>query len=356
MANLLAAIEVSPAQAALNSFLTSPGIYVAQYGATLSSSVMGHFVTAGSPPSNWFFIGPGSRPTVVQLSGTQFLIMFEYLSHLTLRALNISTWPPNQVVPVTTSPFSIEFPNDALALRIRGGVTNSYGQIKTELNPPFLKNTLVYFDPIADDYYTELTLNPSYVSGVPAGVTPYFRLYRSPLGPPVWTLIQDWTTNLDVIDTNPGPFQFQYSATVGENFSPSVPNDPTQHLESALGKVKVANSTIPPFAFEVIHADTLTLKLSDVNSYGSFDPKQHFFVQAVADAVRSVKQSGTAPLLIFDPGTSSYSNMGAREKFVVFYVSFTPDTSPSDEIKFGQQATTVPLYGGNAFGYFGARI
>lgn len=50
----------------------------------------------------WYFVGPGSRPSIQHYSGTtQFILTFDFLSHLTTRVVDISSWPPTIVNPIS---------------------------------------------------------------------------------------------------------------------------------------------------------------------------------------------------------------------------------------------------------------
>jgi hypothetical protein len=50
----------------------------------------------------WYFVGPGLRPSVQQYSGlTQFILTFDFLGHLTTRVVDIGAWPPAIVNPIS---------------------------------------------------------------------------------------------------------------------------------------------------------------------------------------------------------------------------------------------------------------
>jgi len=87
--------------------------------------------TTGGPGGPWYAVGPGLRPSVQAYwltGGTQqYVLMFDYLSHLFTRVLDTNTWPPTQVNPVLVSggpnppnPFTytIELAQDALSLNV----------------------------------------------------------------------------------------------------------------------------------------------------------------------------------------------------------------------------------------------
>src|SRR5271154_4278915 len=80
-------------------------------------------------PDNWYLVGPGTNPSITEYSGTQFALMFTYLSHLFCRIVDIATWPPTEVIPVQTpSPYPggawiFNLPQDSLALKIESSAT-----------------------------------------------------------------------------------------------------------------------------------------------------------------------------------------------------------------------------------------
>jgi hypothetical protein len=73
------------------------------YITRLSQAIDDH--TPGIPSETddgvWYFVGPGSRPSIQQYNPpNQFILTFDFLSHLTCRIVDISTWPPTVVNPI----------------------------------------------------------------------------------------------------------------------------------------------------------------------------------------------------------------------------------------------------------------
>ena len=349
MANLLVAVEMTTAQVAANHMTTPAGIYLAQLQQTTNSTTIGLFVT-DIHGNRWFYVGPGTRPTVQQISGNQFLVLFDYLSHLTIRLVDISTWPPTQVDPTSIAggpnppnPFlyGFTFLNDAYAMRLRSA--SSTGESKNQFGPPYLQPTPLFFDPLTNTFSVTLTPNSTWITNIP-NTTNYFRLYRSPLGPPTWTLIQDWSTTLNYTDSQVGgPFQFQYAATIGAYFNPANPGSIQDHEESLKGQPLAFDSTHGPLGYDLAPYDPMTLiaggiapfaDLVSTDGYGVFSAKSLFIVQVLADTLPMTDGDGEQ--------TSAFSSMGGREGFIVFF------PLPSDSMGFGNSASYSYSNGGNA--------
>jgi hypothetical protein len=59
-------------------------------------------LAAGSDDGTWYFVGPGSRPSIQHYQGlTQFILTFDFMSHLVCRVVDINSWPPNVVNPIS---------------------------------------------------------------------------------------------------------------------------------------------------------------------------------------------------------------------------------------------------------------
>lgn len=57
---------------------------------------------AGTDDGVWYFCGPGSRPSIQHYQGlTQFILTFDFMSHLVCRVVDINSWPPNVVNPIS---------------------------------------------------------------------------------------------------------------------------------------------------------------------------------------------------------------------------------------------------------------
>lgn len=333
------------------------GVYVTRLPKAISSG------TSISPgvPDNWFFVGPGTAPSVQEYNGNQFILIFNYLDRLIVRVLDISVWPPTQVNPISVSggpnpPSAFLFGITAAGILNDNYIFNvpntstGVGQTKNQFDPPYLKHNLIFFDPGTNTYSVELQPDPTWVTNLPN--TPnFFRLYRSPLGAiPVWTRILDWSTTLDFTDSHVGLLQFQYAATIGAFFNPSNPGSTTDHEESLKGPILAFDSTAPPIGFLLIEIDSLPLnagseasRLPSVTGFGYFTTTQRFFVQVVADVIGypglQTPTTGQPTTPLQETATSTALGVGAIGGFLAF-----PQSTPglfSDSLKFGQEAVPV---------------
>jgi len=345
------------------------GVYITR----LPQAIVGTGISPGVP-DNWFFVGPGTSPSVQEYAGNQFILIFNYLDRLIVRILDISVWPPTEVNPISVSggpnpPSSFLFGITAAGILNDNYIFNvpnsssSTGQTKNQFDPPYLKHNLVFFDPGTNTYSVELQPDPTWVTNLPN--TPnFFRLYRSPLaGPLTWTLIQDWAPTLDFTDSHVGSLQFRYAATIGAYFNPSNPGSTTDHEESLKGPILAFDSTVHPIGYLLTPEEMLPLNaggevslLPSVTGFGYFTTTQRFFVQVVADTVDypglQAPVAGQPPTPLQETPTSAALSVGSREGFLSF-----PQSTPgllSDTLKFGQEAVPVTgqppttLPGGNA--------
>src|SRR5277367_1891064 len=344
------------------------GVYVTR----LPKAISGVGISPGVP-DNWFFVGPGTAPSVQEYNGNQFILIFNYLDRLIVRILDISVWPPTQVNPISVSggpnpptPFlygitAAGILNDNYIFNVPNSAAAA-GQAKNQFDPPYLKRNLIFFDAGTNTYSVELQPDPTWITNLP-NTTNYFRLYRSPLGPPTWTLIQDWTTTLDVIDSHVASLQYQYAATLGAFFNPANPSNPADHEESLKGPILAFNSAMPPIGFLLIEAETLPINagpesalIPSTTGYGYFTTTQRFFVQVFTDVIDypglQTPVSGQPSTPLQEEMTSAALSVGSRSAFFSF-----PQLTPglfSDEMDFGQLVTPVTgqppttLAGGNA--------
>ena len=208
-------------------------------------------------PTPWQPVGPGLRPSVQSYSGngltdTQFILTFDYLSHLVCRVFDIASWPPTNVDPVTFNPTSIQLPEDAIALKLlstNSALSNSY-----YFNPVNIQSSALFFDPITNMFSTTISLAGGWAPLFLGSATPSYRLYRRPIGMLTWTLIQDWQDNtLSFTDSNVGSFRYDYTATWGTGARPSNPNVNTDHNEGVIGGGNVVelDSTTNPLDYTV---------------------------------------------------------------------------------------------------------
>lgn len=349
-------------------------------------------------PDNWYFVGPGTNPSVAEYNGTQFILMFTYLSHMNVRIVDIATWPPTEVQPLTISggpnpPFTATYAFtqivDAYSFK---SPANSDGQVQLKLSPPYLKQVPIHYDPALVQFSVELTPDPSWVPNV-GGTTLYYRLYKAPLGSnPVWTLVQDWTTSLDYTYTQPGsnpgsPLQVQFSATVGVYWNPAHPADLNDHFESDFGYPLAFNSLGAALDYALEPADVYTLETNSMLAFSVMSSKQVYYTIGESDSllqqwvadwffplgtqivdraghVQQITTEGTtggtypafesAPTTpdgsavwtdqgllatVFGKGTSGFLTVGGTSPF---YAEFLSDT-----MKFGQGTSPI-LKGGNA--------
>ena len=263
-------------------------------------------VTGGFAPGTpdvWASVGPGLRPSVQQYDGTQYILTFEYLSHLFTRVIDTATWPPPIVNPITVPPYpgtwEIELPQDALTLRSQSDL--SFGPVTPFLNPPILNQPTIFDDPttIPPTFSVTLTLSGSYNPQVPPGYTPYYRLYRRTFTPTIgpWVLLpiapstNNWqASTLSYTDSNLGSLRFQYSATLGVGFNDTDQWNPNAHNEGVVGLTYITcDSTTGHLSYQLFLAESLTLDETSYLSYGVFDRRSEFIVESVNDEIQLSK-------------------------------------------------------------------
>ncbi len=252
-------------------------------------------------PDPWHPVGPGSRPSIQAYAGnglsqTQFILTFDYLSHLVCRVLDVVTWPPSKVDPVTFNPTSIQLPEDALAIKLlstSATTSNSY-----YFNPVNIQAGALFFDPMTDMFSVTISLAAGWVPFFLGSATPSYRLYRRPIGTLPWALVQDWQDNtLSFPDSNVGSFRFEYTATWGTGARPSNPNVNTDHNEGVLGSgniIDVDSNAALDFTVNSLPGDSLNfgvpLSKQSTNALFFGDPKIQFLVTAF-DEVISLSES-----------------------------------------------------------------
>src|SRR5271154_2362401 len=156
-------------------------IYLSRLPQTVDANTPGIPDTGSGGP--WFAVGPGLRPSIQEyyLTGStqQYILSFDYLSHLFTRVIDTTTWPPTTVNPVATPPYpgtwSIELAQDALSLKI--GSILAFGPVMAFLNPPIIQQPIIFDNPttLPPTYSVTLTLSGSYAPQVPPGYVPYYR-------------------------------------------------------------------------------------------------------------------------------------------------------------------------------------
>src|SRR5271157_2014653 len=148
-------------------------IYLARLPQTIDANTPGiPDTTSGGP---WFAVGPGLRPSIqaYYLTGStqQYILTFDYLSHMFTRVIDTATWPPTQVNPVQVSggpnppslfEYTIELAQDALSLNTVSSLASvpTGGTVFSFYNPPELQFPLLFLNPITDTYSVTIQLAP----------------------------------------------------------------------------------------------------------------------------------------------------------------------------------------------------
>jgi hypothetical protein len=276
-------------------------------------------------PSLWVDVGPGLRPSIQhypQGGANDFLLMFDYLSHLVTRRIQDidATWPPASVNPIgNVSPFQVTLAEDAIAAKLYSTSGGTH-PVSTHFNPVILLAELLMYNAITDTYSVLIKSDPSFFPEKPAGVTPFYRVYRRPLAGGPWTMRMDWNAALNFTDTQlGGPFQFQYTATWGELFDPANPNDPNAHNEGTIGDGTIENfdSTVHPFDYTLTPTDEIMVGLTGTSSYVFADSRQAFVVEVAIDAI-SLTKARLEDSVLASPAT--------MDDFVSYHVGIGDDS------------------------------
>src|SRR5271157_4613024 len=296
-------------------------IYLARLPQTVDANTPGiPDTTSGGP---WFAVGPGLRPSVQEyyLTGStqQYILSFEYLSHMFTRVIDTTTWPPTTVNPVATPPYpgtwSIELAQDALSLKFESNL--GFGPVNAFLNPPILVQPAVFDNPatIPPTFSVTLTLDPSYNPQVPIGYTPFYRLYRRTFTPTIgpWEILpiapstENWQANtLSYVDSNPSILQFQYSATLGVGFNDQAQWDPNAHNEGQVGLTYITvDSTVGHLNFQLFLDESLTLDETSNLSYAVLGVRGLFLY--ISKAINTISYGGATYSIPSDAIQLSYS-------------------------------------------------
>jgi hypothetical protein len=279
-------------------------------------------------PSDFFPVGPGNSPSVQEYNGTQFILTFNYLSHLFCRIVDIGTWPPTTVNPVQTSggpnpptaiQYNIQLSTDALTLKTESSVVLPQFTVSEFYNPPIIEFPLLFLDPVTDTYSVTLQPIPGYAPQVQtpffqgpamATTTPYYRLYARPFPyTGAWILVQDWTiTNptfpwFTFVFSHLASLRYQFSVVWGNQFSFAQPWNPTQHEGGLPGVTFITvDSTVVRASFQATIHEALTLDFASSNMFGIFSPPQQFFNESPTDQIqlsRSLLGSGNGNMFAF---------------------------------------------------------
>lgn len=263
-------------------------------------------------PDNWYFVGPGLRPSIQEYSGTKFVLTFDYLSHLNCRVVDISTWPPNEVVPITSPPTitigsnttGSGAPQDSLTLKTESGNVLGTFAVAPFYNPPVLQQPLLFLDPSTNTYSVTIQPVATYFPQAPALITSppasntqvFFRFYVRPFpytGP--WVLQQDWTLENYIFNvptqplfsflfTSVGSLRYQFSVTWGNQFSPTDQWNSAAHAEGIPGEMFVTvDSTVQHANAQATINESLTLDETSIETFAIFSPRQAFINEAPAD-------------------------------------------------------------------------
>ena len=278
--------------------------------------------TTPGVPSQWYYVGSGKSPKVQSYGGTEFLLIFNYLSHLSARVLDIATWPPTQVDPIQPeSPITIQQPEDTLLFN-PSSYTNS-GTILEYPMPPQIQATPVAIDSSTNQYSTTITTLSSYYPGTDLH---WYRVYRQPIGGGAWTLVMDWQPQtLNYTDTETGSLRFNYRATLGLSFNRSTPNDPSQHFEGTPGNTVVVDSEVPPFYYAPSTLEIYDVSLNNAQklAFSGFGTRQISYVEDFSEILE---------LGINGITSTSKATMSVVPSVVVFSLT-TPDLSFVNEVE-----------------------
>jgi hypothetical protein len=314
-------------------------------------------------PDNWYFVGPGTNPNIQEYNGTKFALTFTYLTHLNVRIVDISTWPPTEVVPITNPPTitignnttGSGAPQDSLTLKLQGDTT--FGLVAEFFKPPLLVQPLLFLDPISNAYSVTIVPLPGWAPDPPAGVQVFYRFYRRPFpytGP--WLLVTDWTLSAVSFPwfsfpfSNVGDLRDQFSVTWGTQFNFTDPFNPTAHAEGIPGQIFVTvDSTVQHTNAQAFIFESLTLDESTDTTFAMLGPRQQFLViSSVGSFTPSGDSIGFSRSLVGSGTTFAY--MGARLGFVQLIPGFNsipagvavPDGDSLNFSKAYQQGNTLP--------------
>ena len=295
-------------------------------------------------PDNWFFVGPGTNPNVQEYNGNQFILTFTYLTHLNVRIMDIGTWPPTEVVPITNPPTitigsnttGSGAPQDSLTLKTES--SGSLGFVQEFFRPPVLQQPLLFLDPTTSTYSVTIQPISTWFPDPPALINPppasestqvFYRFYARPFpytGP--WVLVQDWTLENYVfnVPTQPlfsflfqsvGSLRYQFSVTWGNQFDPADPWNPNAHMEGIPGQFFVTvDSTTQHANAQAFINEHLTFDFTSTETFGIFGPRQAFLVEAADDSLAFGQHAGTGFSVPLVGGATFFTMLGNHIAFV----------------------------------------
>lgn len=290
----------------------------------------------------YYYIGPGAKPKVSWLTGTKYLVTFQYLSSSFVRAFDIATWPPTQVDPVTYNPVSVQLASTWVPFSQKHSPTQGRADVNEAVIRLIRQDPFLRYDVATGVYSVTIQRDPT--------LTPFqaikYRLYERNIGSPTWNLLVDWSDELiNVVVSNTVSLQKEFCGTWGSFAASGFQNLPygSHPFEHMKGPVISVNSAIESRAISVSGQDVLSVSLtsnsplSGGNTYQWYTdmPKYYFTLQS--------EQVGFPA--VGSPSTLSYSSFVGTEKFKS--EGMNPPGSISDSI-------TIPshlLFSNSAMGF-----
>jgi hypothetical protein len=302
-------------------------------------------------PADWFPVGPGTQPSVQEYNGTQYILTFNYLSHLFTRIIDTATWPPTQVVPVTTpvpypgGAWEIELPADALAVNLAS--STGFGLVAPWYNPPTLNQPLLFLDPIDDTYSVTLTLTSGYVPQFSVSQFPYYQLWYRAIGTQTWMLLQNWTRAgvaptyaFSYLFSNVGSLRYQFSLIWGAPPNPTDQWNPNDFEGGAVGATYVTvDSNVQRPSYQAFITETLTLDRASTDAYAIFGERQLFIVVAAPQSGSDEIQLSKS---LVGGSTDAFASFGERAAFIFLALPEVGGSPPSN----GVEEKLFPKMGG----------
>ena len=228
-----------------------------------------------------------------EYSGTKFALTFTYLSHLNVRIVDISTWPPTEVVPITSPPTitignqttGSGAPQDSLTLKTEA--RQLFGLTRQFFKPPVCVQPLLFLDPITNTYSVTIKPIPAWAPDPPWPVFPvFYRLYVRPFPyTGAWILATDWTLSALSFPwfrfpfSNVGAF-VELSVTWGTQWLPTDQWNPNAHAEGIPGEFFLTvDSTTQHVNAQAFIFEHLTYDLTSDETFGYFGTRQEFLVK-----------------------------------------------------------------------------
>jgi hypothetical protein len=328
-------------------------IYINRLGQAINDTTPGI-------PDIWYSVGPGLRPSIQLYFGTQYILTFEYLSHLFCRVIDTAVWPPTSVNPVAVSggpnpptayTYQIELAADSLALQTKS--TTAFGLVQSFYNPVQLQQPLLFLNPITDTYSVTIQTLPGWAPQISPGLTAYYQIYRRTFTPTIgpWMLIQNWTVGpVDFTDTNVGSLQFQYTVIWGTQFNFTDQWNPNNHEGGIVGETYITvNSATQHASYQATINEELTLNLASTEAYGIFGSRQLFLSLSSRDYGSPPSDEIQLSKSLIGTGDEAYGFFGGRQLFLYTQASdqltypFTGGIVPGPN-NFSAESEAAPAY------------